>query len=139
MWHPRHPVTRWEHQVLGQSCPDGSAHGHFLRSTLLAACSFSPQTFHVPDISNFQRYQEVLASSSQNQTLSYQGLFPGTPTLPHTAWHPKLSFEISVEASVTPQVLHSACLQSHHHVTNAKDQCKLYLSCPGQGLSPVVS
>jgi hypothetical protein len=40
--------------------------------------------------------------------------------LPLIAWAPMPSFEIWVEAFMTPQLLHSACLQNQHHMDNAK-------------------
>jgi hypothetical protein len=59
----------------------------------------------------------------------FQGPFKGTVTLQPPAWPPRPSFEISVEVTMTPQLLHSAPLQNQQHVDNSKICCpyELYL------------
>lgn len=42
------------------------------------------------------------------------------PIQQHTAWPPRPSYEICVEAFLTPQLSHSTCLKNQHHEDDAK-------------------
>jgi hypothetical protein len=46
------------------------------------------------------------------------------PHLATIAWYPKVSFEISVGTSMTPQLLHSACVTNQHQLDGAKVCCQ---------------
>lgn len=84
-----------------------AAHRASLGLTLFTACSFPQETVHVPGIFEF-------FGSLQHLWLHSHSFLPYPLRL--LALPSVLSFENWVDASLTPQVLHSA----HYHVDNAK-------------------
>jgi hypothetical protein len=108
------------------SCrPQGLSPG-WLCSLTVAFLDRSSTFLAIPGISDFLGSSlQFHLHSQQYHTLFSQGLPAGILILPHTAWLPRPSFEISVEASMTPHscILHSCeiCTMWTRSATSASD------------------
>jgi hypothetical protein len=70
---------------------------------LLVACGFSGQMFHIPVISQFLGSPlQLKLHLTQLNTSLFQEFLSGDLTLLYIVWIPRASFEILVEASMTP-------------------------------------
>jgi hypothetical protein len=78
--------------------------------------------FHVPNISNIKGSLNIQLVPPSLHSSPFQGCLQELQCITQS---PRISFEIQMEASMTLQLLDSACLQNQHHVYDSKVRCQL--------------